>query len=119
MRSEGMEPRFAIRESVRTRVRPIFMSTLTTLLGMLPLVVPMPSFANGQLEFVAGAGTELYRGLGSVVLGGLLVSTLFTLILVPVGFSLAIELRQFVIGLFTWTDRSKPAKQPVGEALPD
>ena len=38
-----------------------------------------------------GAGSELYRGLGSVVLGGLLVSTLFTLVLVPTLFSLAME----------------------------
>src|SRR6185295_2597149 len=49
-----LEPRRAIAESVRTRVRPIFMTTLTTLLGLVPLVV-MP-----------GAGSELYRGLGAV-----------------------------------------------------
>ncbi len=109
MRAENMEPRLAIRESVRTRVRPIFMSTLTTLLGMLPLVVPMPSFSGGKLAFVAGAGTELYRGLGSVVLGGLLVSTMFTLILVPVGFSLALEFKMLVTGALR---RLLPRREP-------
>ena len=68
---EGMEPRRAIAEAVRTRVRPIFMSTLTSVGGMAPLV------------FMPGSGSELYRGLGSVVVGGLLLSTLFTLFLVP------------------------------------
>ena len=64
-------PRRAIAEAVASRVRPIFMSTLTSIGGMLPLVL-MP-----------GSGSELYRGLGSVVVGGLLVSTVFTLVLVP------------------------------------
>ncbi len=76
-----MEPREAIAEAVRTRVRPIFMSTLTSVLGMLPLVL-MP-----------GSGSELYRGLGAVVLGGLIVSTIFTLILVPLLLSLAYGLK--------------------------
>ncbi|MEM7231309.1 MAG: efflux RND transporter permease subunit [Planctomycetota bacterium] len=76
-----MPPREAIAESVATRVRPIFMSTLTSLGGMLPLVL-MP-----------GAGSELYRGLGSVVLGGLLVSTIFTLVLVPLLLSLVVDFR--------------------------
>ena len=52
------------------------------LLGLLPLVL------------FPGAGSELYRGLGSVMLGGLLVSTIFTLVLVPVLFSLALEGKQ-------------------------
>ncbi len=66
-----MTPRLAITLSVRSRVRPIFMGTLTSVGGMLPLVL-MP-----------GSGSELYRGLGSVVVGGLVVSTVFTLVLVP------------------------------------
>jgi len=76
-----MEPRAAIRESVRTRIRPIFMTTATSVAGMLPLVL-MP-----------GSGSELYRGLGSVVVGGLVVSTLFTLIVVPLLFSLVLDIR--------------------------
>ena len=64
-------PDEAIIASVRTRVRPILMSSLTSVGGMIPLVL------------LPGAGSELYRGLGAVVVGGLLVSTIFTLILVP------------------------------------
>jgi hydrophobic/amphiphilic exporter-1 (mainly G- bacteria), HAE1 family len=77
----SMTPRRAIAESVRTRVRPILMSVLTSVGGMLPLVL-MP-----------GSGSELYRGLGSVVVGGLLLSTIFTLFLVPLLFSLVLDLQ--------------------------
>ena len=76
-----MAPRDAIRASVRTRIRPIFMTTATSVAGMLPLVL-MP-----------GSGSELYRGLGSVVVGGLVVSTLFTLVVVPLLFSLVLDIR--------------------------
>jgi HAE1 family hydrophobic/amphiphilic exporter-1 len=76
---EGDTPREAVKESVRVRVRPIFMSTATSALGMLPLVI-MP-----------GAGSELYRGLGSVVVGGLSLSAVITLILTPLVFSYAVE----------------------------
>jgi HAE1 family hydrophobic/amphiphilic exporter-1 len=65
------EPTEAIIEAVRSRVRPIFMTTLTTVLGLLPLVL------------FPGAGSELYRGLGAVLLGGMFVSTVVTLVLVP------------------------------------
>jgi HAE1 family hydrophobic/amphiphilic exporter-1 len=75
----GFEREEAIREAVRNRIRPIFMSVSTSVFGMLPLVL------------FPGAGSELYRGLGSVVLGGLVVSTLFTLVLVPALFSLTME----------------------------
>jgi len=83
IRDDDWGHRRAVRESVRGRIRPIFMSTLTTVLGMFPLVV------------FPGAGSELYRGLGSVVLGGLLVSTVFTLFLVPVLFCLTYEFQEW------------------------
>ncbi|MDH3503532.1 MAG: efflux RND transporter permease subunit [Nitrospirota bacterium] len=76
---QGLPLREAIRESVKIRVRPIMMTTLTTLFGLFPLVVS------------SGAGSELYRGIGSVVLGGLLVSTVFTLIVIPALFTLVID----------------------------
>ncbi|MHC8441735.1 MAG: efflux RND transporter permease subunit [Candidatus Eutrophobiaceae bacterium] len=68
---EGANRRDAVRSAVRLRLRPILMSTLTSLFGMLPLML-MP-----------GSGSELYRGLATVIVGGLLVSTLFTLLLLP------------------------------------
>lgn len=84
MRQKRLTPIEAVPLSVRTRIRPICITTLTTVLGLLPLVV-MP-----------GAGSELYRGLGIVFLGGMLVSTCFTLILVPVVFVLLMNLRRLL-----------------------
>ena len=81
MRLESMNPREAIRESTKNRIRPIFMSVLTSVFGMAPLIL------------FPGAGSELYRGIGSVVVGGLLISTVFTLVLVPALFSLFIDAR--------------------------
>lgn len=78
---EGQPPRQALFQSVASRVRPIFMTTSTTVFGMLPLVLSR------------GAGSELYRGLGSALLGGLSLSTLFTLVLVPALYSLWLDLR--------------------------
>ena len=71
VRYRGLVGKDAILASVRTRIRPIFMSATTSLFGLLPLVL-----ATGQ-------GSELYRGLGSVILGGLAVSTVLTLFVVP------------------------------------
>jgi len=71
LREEGLEPGAAILEATSNRIRPIFMSTLTSVLGMLPLVL------------FPGAGSELYRGLGSVVIGGLSLSAVLTLGLIP------------------------------------
>ena len=71
--AEGVaDPTEAILEGVRSRIRPIFMTTFTTVLGLLPLIV------------FPGAGSELYRGLGAVLLGGMLVSTFVTLVQVPI-----------------------------------
>lgn len=71
LREEGMSPIDAIEEATRNRIRPIFMSTLTSVFGMLPLVV------------FPGEGSELYRGLGAVVVGGLAMSAFLTLLTVP------------------------------------
>ncbi len=81
VRDKGLEHREALRAAVADRIRPIFMSTLTSVMGMAPLVL------------VTGAGSEIYRGLGSVVVGGLAVSTVFTLFLVPAVFSLVMDIR--------------------------
>ncbi|MGD8924226.1 MAG: efflux RND transporter permease subunit, partial [Syntrophobacterales bacterium] len=89
MRHEGMQSREAIREAVRNRIRPIFMSTTTSVFGMLPLVL------------FRGAGSELYRGLGSVVVGGLALSTVFTLFLIPALFSLVLDARLKLTGEVT------------------
>ncbi len=68
---EGLKRRAAVEQAVGLRLRPILMTTLTTIFGMLPLVV------------IPGPGSELYRGLGAVIVGGMAISTVFTLILLP------------------------------------
>ena len=80
IRQDGMAAAEAILEATRNRIRPIFMSTLTSVFGMLPLVV------------FPGAGSELYRGLGSVVIGGLALSAVLTLLVVPPMLSLTVGL---------------------------
>ena len=77
-REQGMDPKQAIPLATRNRIRPIFMSTLTSVFGMLPLVL------------FPGAGSELYRGLGSVVVGGLALSAIITLLIVPPMMSLLV-----------------------------
>ncbi len=71
VRYNGLVGLEAISEAVRTRIRPIFMSATTSVLAMTPLVL------------ATGSGSELYRGLGSILLGGLAVSTMFTLFVIP------------------------------------
>lgn len=78
----------AILQSVRTRIRPIAMTTATTILGLAPLVL------------FPGAGSELYRGLGSVLLGGLLVSTIFTLVFVPTLLRLSLDMQRLWSGIY-------------------
>ena len=67
----GKDRKSAVEEAILLRLRPIMMSTMTSIFGMLPLLL------------IPGAGTELYRGLAGVIVGGMLVSTFFTLILLP------------------------------------
>jgi hydrophobic/amphiphilic exporter-1 (mainly G- bacteria), HAE1 family len=118
MREDAMTPKDAVVESVRTRVRPIFMTTVTTVLGMLPLVVPIPTWTDGGVRFVPGAGSELYRGLGSVVLGGLIVSTLFTLVLIPTAFSLAVDLKVALAKLFRFHPGAELQPAAISAPLP-
>jgi HAE1 family hydrophobic/amphiphilic exporter-1 len=70
-REQGMPVRAAVVEAGRLRLRPILMTTTTTVLGLLPL------------SFAIGAGAELQAALARVVVGGLLASTLITLVLIP------------------------------------
>ncbi|WP_323845759.1 efflux RND transporter permease subunit [Microbulbifer magnicolonia] len=68
---EGATRVEAVEQALRLRLRPIFMSTLTSVFGMLPLLV------------APGEGSVIYRGLAAVIVGGMAVSTLFTLVLLP------------------------------------
>jgi multidrug efflux pump subunit AcrB len=68
---EGVDRASAVAQAIRVRARPIFMSTLTSICGMLPLML------------VPGVGSEIYRGLATVIVGGMSVSAIFTLLLLP------------------------------------
>ncbi|ABE56705.1 acriflavin resistance protein [Shewanella denitrificans OS217] len=68
---DGLTLDDAIYQAVYTRARPVYMSTLTSIFGMLPLML------------VPGVGSEIYRGLAAVIVGGMSFSALFTLILMP------------------------------------
>ena len=69
--SDGLSRDDAVAQAILFRARPVYMSTLTSLFGMLPLML-MP-----------GVGSEIYRGLAAVIVGGMTVSALFTLVLFP------------------------------------
>ncbi|MFH1288820.1 MAG: efflux RND transporter permease subunit, partial [bacterium] len=72
LRKEGMERKKATVQAGVTRMRPIFMTTLTTVLGMLPMALGI------------GAGVEFYKALAVVVIGGLMFSTILTLVIIPI-----------------------------------
>ncbi len=76
----GMEIVAAVQEALDARLRPIAMSTITTICGLAPLVL------------IPGAGTELYRGVGVIVMFGIVGAALVTLTVLP---ALTIEVMQF------------------------
>jgi len=83
-RREGLSIREAILDAARIRLKPILITTLTTILGLIPLA------------FALGEGSEIYAPLGQVIGGGLLTSTLITLGLVPVLYELTEKGRNFL-----------------------
>ena len=89
LREVGMSAEQAVADAVEARLRPILMSTITTIFGLAPLVL------------IPGAGTELYRGVGAIVLFGLLFATLVTLVFLPA----------LLVEVFKWRRR-------IGERMP-
>lgn len=81
-RAEGLPVRESLMEACATRVRPIYMTTATTLLGMLPLTGWLAS-VPGLSVLSGGAGAELRAPLAVTVIAGLLLSTLLTLLVIP------------------------------------
>jgi multidrug efflux pump subunit AcrB len=96
---EGIEPLAAVREAVDSRLRPIAISTLTTICGLAPLV------------FLPGEGTELYRGVGAIVLFGLLGAAIVTLTVLPA--LTVIVLQWLARGRVGEDDEAVPAPEPV------
>ncbi|MGI5836979.1 MAG: efflux RND transporter permease subunit [Chloroflexota bacterium] len=97
LRRRGLDVREAILEAGPVRLRPILMTTLAMIFGMIPVAVGF------------GAGAELRQPMGISVIGGLVTSTLLTLIAVPVAYSLIDELGQKVSIRFK---RKQPVPEP-------
>ncbi len=101
LRSRGLAMRDALLESGKTRLRPIIMTTATMIFGMLPLALAF------------GAGSEMRQSMAVVIIGGLLSSTLLTLVLVPVIYTYMEGLKERLPALFervTWAAKL-PLKQ--------
>lgn len=81
-RERGMNTRDASTTAARSRLRPILMTTLTTVLGMLPMAVG------------TGEGSEMWKSLGITVCWGLTISTLVTLILIPTVYSMVVTAQE-------------------------
>lgn len=90
MKDRSMAVIDAVLEATQSRLRPIMMSTVTTVFGLSPLVLN------------PGAGTELYRGLGAIVLFGLLFSTLVTITFIPA----------LLTAIFSLTPRRRHSETP-------
>lgn len=86
MQTDGVSAIDAVREAVASRLRPIAMSALTTVCGLSPLV------------FIPGAGTELYRGVGAIVLFGILGAAVVSVTTLPA----------LTITVLQWTQRKAP-----------
>ena len=96
LREAGLNAKEAVMEAVSSRLRPIAMSTVTTICGLAPLV------------FIPGAGTELYRGVGAIVLFGILGTAIVTLTFLP-----ALSILVFrLAGYGVKSDATSPAPSP-------
>ena len=81
LRSEGLGGREAVLEASRLRLRPILMTTLTTVLAMVPMAIGL------------GSGEQLQRPLAITIIGGLSLTTLLTLIFTPVLYEIGHRIR--------------------------
>ena len=88
LRAEGVDRTTAVIEAGKTRLRPILMTTLTTVLGMIPMAI------------ARGEGSELGKPIALTVIGGLMTSTLLTLLVIPVVYTLVDGASRRIMGLF-------------------
>jgi HAE1 family hydrophobic/amphiphilic exporter-1 len=103
-RRAGVSRREALIEAARVRLRPILMTTLAMIFGMLPLA------------FELGSGAEFRAPMARAVIGGLITSTLLTLIVVPVVYT---YLDGLGAALARWWHHRTPAHARLGEHVPE
>ncbi|MBK34797.1 MAG: acriflavin resistance protein [Gemmatimonadetes bacterium] len=98
LRREGMEPREAIVVAARTRFRPVIMTAITTILGLIPLATGISfDFFSFSWE-IGGRSSEWWGPMGIAVVFGLAFATILTLVVVPVMVQL----------IWRWTERKRP-----------
>jgi HAE1 family hydrophobic/amphiphilic exporter-1 len=95
LREQGLSPVAAAMQAAETRFRPILMTSLAFILGILPLV------------FASGAGSASRHSLGTPVFGGMILSTVLNLFVVPIFYVIVVTLRE----------RGKPRHRPAGDAV--
>ncbi len=95
LRSRGMEKDDALREAGPTRLRPILMTALSTIAGMIPITLGL------------GEGAESRAPMGTCVVGGMITSTILTLVVIPVVYSLLDDVRGWIPSLLRRLRRSR------------
>jgi HAE1 family hydrophobic/amphiphilic exporter-1 len=106
LRHRGLERREAIITAGRTRLRPIMMTTLAMIFGMVPLALGL------------GQGAEMRAPMARAVIGGLITSTLLTLIVVPVVYSLLDDFGAWIRRRWAKSTIHEGQEAPIGEAIP-
>jgi multidrug efflux pump len=99
LQERGLSKLMALREAAQTRLRPVLMTSAATVFGHLPLV------------FVSGPGAEARNSIGTVLVAGMVLGTLFTLFVVPVFYSL-------IAAQYRTEDAREPARAPRTETAP-
>lgn len=96
LRDRGMQRREAVLMAGIVRFRPVLLTTITTVLGMVPLVVGISiDFVNARIVY-GGTSAEMWGPMARVVSYGLIVATILTLIVVPVLYSLLDDVAKFI-----------------------
>jgi len=109
LRQEGRSRAAALREAGETRLRPILMTTVALVAGLMPLALGLEE------------GSETYKGMAAVIIGGMLSSTLLSLLVVPCMYTYFDDLQRLILRIWHWRpfrSRKKVAAPPVSAPAP-
>ncbi len=107
-REKGMEREDALRQAGPVRLRPILMTAFSTIAGMLPVAIGL------------GEGAETRAPMGTAIVGGMITSTILTLVVIPVVYSIMDDFGLFCGRLFSHKDESQEVAEPqVDEPIPE